>query len=87
MLQHGRSTLQREGYGQPLEGYGLQSSRSCNFFLFLHTSLSIVVTCKFRTLDRTILVSKESPQSLECVHVNEGDKEGHHTNERITYLL
>ena len=40
-----------------------------------------------RTLNRAILVSMESPQSLECAHVNEGAMEGHHTDERITCLL
>ena len=42
---------------------------------------------QIRTPNCAILVSTESPCSLECVHANDGAMEGHHIDERITCLL
>ena len=47
--------------------------RGCNFFIW--------------TLNHVILVSMESPRSLESAHANERAIEGHNTCEMITCLL
>ena len=54
-----------------------------NFFI-LH---SFLYNFFIRTLNHTILVSTESPQSLESAHANEGVVEGYHVGERITCFL
>ena len=56
----------------------------------LPTLASFTSSCRnlhISILNCAILVSMESPRSLECDHANEGVMERHQTDDRITCLL